>query len=102
MSRIERRMPPHRRFAPEQADRWPLRPTLDHHLQLCEILISELGGDKIHMPFADIRAYSKPYKTITHIGHARPTPSFGAPTLIWQLGIWPKRVADPQDTYGLP
>jgi hypothetical protein len=53
------------------------------------------------MPFADFRAYSKQYTTIKRIGHARPTPGFGAPTLVWHLGIWPKRVDDPQDTYGL-
>jgi hypothetical protein len=45
--------------------------------------------------------YSTQYNIINRIGHARPTPSFGAPTLVWHLGIWPKRTADPQDTYGL-
>jgi hypothetical protein len=52
------------------------------------------------MPEANGHPYSSQYSTINHIGHARPTPSFGAPTLIWHLGIWPKRNADPQDVSG--
>jgi hypothetical protein len=52
------------------------------------------------MPAANDHPYSSQYTTINHIGHARPTPSFGAPTLIWHLGIWPTRGADPQDASG--
>lgn len=53
------------------------------------------------MPAAHADPYSTQYNIINRIGHARPTPSFGAPTIVWHLGIWPKRIADPQDTYGL-
>jgi Protein of unknown function (DUF3422) len=33
--------------------------------------------------------YSAQYTTITREGHERPTPIFGAPTLVWHLGISP-------------
>ena len=50
--------------------------------------------------------YSLQYETIVAQGHERPTPSFGAPTLIWHVGIWPRRKTDlgedcdPNDTAG--
>jgi hypothetical protein len=33
--------------------------------------------------------YSAQYTTVTREGHERPTPIFGAPTLVWHLGISP-------------
>jgi hypothetical protein len=50
--------------------------------------------------------YSLQYETIVAQGHERPTPSFGAPTLIWHVAIWPRRrtddgrACDPHDTAG--
>jgi hypothetical protein len=38
--------------------------------------------------------YSLQYETIVAQGHERPTPSFGAPALIWHVGIWPRRTVD--------
>jgi hypothetical protein len=35
--------------------------------------------------------YSAQYATATREGHERPTPAFGAPTLIWHVAIWPRR-----------
>jgi hypothetical protein len=46
------------------------------------------------------------YETIIAQGHERPTPSFGAPTLVWHVAIWPRRcmdtgeACDPHDTAG--
>jgi hypothetical protein len=37
--------------------------------------------------------YSPQYRIATREGHERPTPSFGAPTLVWHLGLWPGRGA---------
>jgi len=45
--------------------------------------------------------YSNQYTTITRVGQPPPTPTFGAPTLVWHLGVWPRRASDPQDTYNL-
>lgn len=53
--------------------------------------------------------YSDQYETIIRQGHERPTPEFGAPTLVWHVGIWPRRYVknsqedpcDPQDTFNL-
>jgi hypothetical protein len=45
--------------------------------------------------------YSNQYTTITRVGQPPPTPAFGAPSLVWHVGIWPKRANDPQDTYDL-
>ena len=51
-------------------------------------------------------AYSAQYETIVAQGHERPTPSFGAPALIWHVAMWPRRHADtgeridPHDTAG--
>ena len=56
--------------------------------------------------------YASEYGTILSQGHTRPTPSFGAPALVWHVGIWPRRCTrpdangkvrdcDPQDTQGL-
>jgi hypothetical protein len=52
--------------------------------------------------------YSPQYETIVSQGHTRPTPAFGAPTLIWHVAIWPRRQArssgepcDPHDTSSL-
>jgi hypothetical protein len=54
--------------------------------------------------------YSDQYETIVAQGHARPTPAFGAPTLVWHVAIWPRRtlqgvngapeLCDPHDTAG--
>ena len=50
--------------------------------------------------------YSLQYETIVAQGHERPTPSFGAPALIWHVAIWPRRMGelgeavDPHDTAG--
>ena len=50
--------------------------------------------------------YSPQYQTIISQGHERPPPSFGAPTLVWHVGIWPRRATDegepcdPHDTAG--
>lgn len=50
--------------------------------------------------------YSLQYETIIAQGHERPTPSFGAPALVWHVAIWPRRHADsgeacdPHDTAG--
>ena len=55
--------------------------------------------------------YSSQYETVIAQGHTRPTPSFGAPALVWHVGIWPRRTVergsdkgqpcDPHDTAGL-
>jgi hypothetical protein len=52
--------------------------------------------------------YSDQYETIIRQGHTRPTPEFGAPTLVWHVGIWPRRYVkssqepcDPHDTFNL-
>ena len=45
--------------------------------------------------------YSNQYATITRVGQPPPTPTFGAPSLVWHVGIWPKHASDPQDTYNL-
>jgi hypothetical protein len=52
--------------------------------------------------------YSDQYETIIRQGHTRPTPEFGAPTLVWHVGIWPRRhvkrsgeLCDPHDTFSL-
>ena len=55
--------------------------------------------------------YSLQYETIVAQGHERPTPSFGAPTLIWHVGVWPRpavvdgeqqiETCDPHDTAGI-
>jgi len=51
--------------------------------------------------------YSEQYETIVGRGHTRPTATFGAPTLVWQVGVWPRRTlngepgaegCDPHDT----
>ena len=48
-------------------------------------------------------------ETIISQGHARPTPAFGAPALVWHVAIWPRRsveartaseACDPHDTAG--
>src|SRR5262245_51307026 len=54
--------------------------------------------------------YSEQYETIIGQGHERPTPSFGAPTLVWHVGVWPRpaireeggerETCDPHDTSG--
>jgi hypothetical protein len=53
--------------------------------------------------------YSDQYETIIAQGHARPTPSLGAPALVWHVAIWPRRSVsvegaaepcDPHDTAG--
>ena len=50
--------------------------------------------------------YSDQYETIVAQGHERPTPSFGAPALIWHVAVWPRRQTDagedcdPNDTAG--
>src|SRR5262249_22273846 len=54
--------------------------------------------------------YSEQYETIIGQGHERPTPSFGAPTLVWHVGVWPRpagsdkdgvrETCDPHDTAG--
>ncbi len=38
--------------------------------------------------------YSDQYETIISQGHTRPTPSFGAPALVWHVAIWPRRTVD--------
>src|SRR5262245_60391666 len=50
--------------------------------------------------------YSDQYETIIRQGHTRPIPEFGAPTLVWHIGIWPRRYVkgtrepcDPHDTF---
>src|SRR3990172_5840168 len=40
---------------------------------------------------------SAQYETIIAQGHARPTPSFGAPALVWHVAIWPRRTVDSPD-----
>jgi hypothetical protein len=44
--------------------------------------------------------YSSQYETIVSRGHTRPTTSIGAPTLVWHVGVWPRRkdACDPHDT----
>jgi len=53
--------------------------------------------------------YSPQYETIVAQGHTRPTPTFGAPALVWHVSVWPKReidsdagkeACDPHDTAG--
>jgi hypothetical protein len=54
--------------------------------------------------------YSDQYETILSEGQTRPAPSFGAPTLVWHVAIWPRRTmqdasgeaepCDPHDTAG--
>jgi len=51
--------------------------------------------------------YSKQFETLIVQGHERPTPSFGAPTLVWHVAMWPRRYVDgsrergdPHDTAG--
>jgi hypothetical protein len=41
--------------------------------------------------------YTPQYKTITSVGHTRPTQEIGAPTLIWHVAVWPALLQDPQD-----
>lgn len=46
-------------------------------------------------------AYSQQYTTITREGHEHPPPTFGAPTLVWHLGLsphWPARQATQDQT----
>jgi hypothetical protein len=55
--------------------------------------------------------YSDQYETILSQGQIRPAPSFGAPTLVWHVAIWPRRTmqdahgeaepCDPNDTAGV-
>ena len=64
----------------------------------------EGGGPPLRSP------YSLQYETIVAQGHERPTPAFGAPTLIWHVAIWPRSgppedghdtdACDPHDTAG--
>lgn len=42
--------------------------------------------------------YSEQYTAMKREGHKRPTPTFGAPTLVWHIGVWPKREFDPSDS----
>jgi hypothetical protein len=51
--------------------------------------------------------YSDQYETIVGRGHTRPTATFGAPTLIWHVAVWPRSTlggvkdgqpCDPHDT----
>jgi len=65
------------------------------------------SANKAHPPRSP---YSDQYETIISQGHARPTPAFGAPALVWHVGIWPRRsvegeggepeACDPHDTAG--
>ncbi|MDX2257944.1 MAG: hypothetical protein NW205_03420, partial [Hyphomicrobiaceae bacterium] len=41
--------------------------------------------------------YSRSYKVIKRVGHTRPTPEIGAPTLVWHLSLWPERNWDPNE-----
>jgi hypothetical protein len=41
--------------------------------------------------------YTPQYKTITQVGHTRPTQEIGAPTLVWHVAVWPAGKDDPQD-----
>jgi hypothetical protein len=41
--------------------------------------------------------YTPQYKTITQVGHTRPTQEIGAPALIWHVAVWPASKQDPQD-----
>ena len=41
--------------------------------------------------------YSGSYSEILDEGHQRPPPSFGTPTLVWHLGIWPKAIGGDLD-----
>lgn len=60
------------------------------------------GGEPIEHSLAQDRRgrllerspYSPQYETIVAQGHERPTPSCGAPALIWHLAIWPRRQTD--------
>ena len=45
--------------------------------------------------------YSDQYETIVGRGHTRPTAAFGAPTLIWHIGVWPRRMLN-EETGGDP
>lgn len=38
--------------------------------------------------------YSGSYVSVVDEGNQRPPPSFGAPTLVWHLGLWPKAALD--------
>jgi Protein of unknown function (DUF3422) len=40
--------------------------------------------------------YSQHFDRLKSIGHTRPTPKFGSPTLVWHIAVWPHRRADPQ------
>ncbi len=47
--------------------------------------------------------FSKQYTSTAREGHEHPPPIFGAPTLVWHLGIsphWPKRVLNLDSTLG--
>lgn len=48
-------------------------------------------------PTAPISPYSAQYETIVAQGHEQPTPTFDAPTLVWHVGVWPRRAFDPHD-----
>ena len=40
--------------------------------------------------------YTPQYKTVTTVGHTRPTQEIGSPALVWHVAVWPKRASDPQ------
>src|SRR5271166_4192609 len=39
--------------------------------------------------------YSRRLNRIIRVGHTKPAPSFGAPALVWHLGMWPTEKDDP-------
>lgn len=41
-------------------------------------------------------AFSSQFDLIKREGHRRPPPVFGAPTLVWHVGVWPSLTNDPQ------
>ena len=34
-------------------------------------------------------------RRIIRVGHTKPAPTFGAPALVWHLGLWPREDYDP-------
>jgi len=48
----------------------------------------ENAGDR-QQPF-----YSMQYSSIRQAGYSRPTPSFGAPTLVWHVAFWPREARE--------
>ena len=48
-------------------------------------------------PRCEDLAYTKQFFSLIRNGHARPTATFGAPTMIWHVSFWPRRHKDPHE-----